>query len=241
MIRVLVPPGSLAVGREVELDESEGRHLDVRRLRDGDGAEALDGRGGVGTGILTRRGKGWQFATEIAFLEPEPSPTIIAVGAGDRDRFLWLAEKATELGATRVIPLETMTVRGVESRVRDGTVDKARRRAREACKQSGNAWIPLVDDVRSVEGFAASFPGVRWFLADKAGGACGPIGVQEPVGWLIGPESGFGLHDIEVIDNVLKPDRVALARHMLRFETAALAALAITEQQRLIALKRRTG
>ena len=98
-----------------------------------------------------------------------------------------------------------------------------------------------MDDVRSVEGFAASFPGVRWFLADKAGGACGPIGVQEPVGWLIGPESGFGLHDIEVIDNVLKPDRVALARHMLRFETAALAALAITEQQRLIALKRRTG
>ena len=83
MIRVLVPPGSLAVGREVELDESEGRHLDVRRLRDGDGAEALDGRGGVGTGILTRRGKGWQFATQIAFLEPEPSPTIIAVGAGD--------------------------------------------------------------------------------------------------------------------------------------------------------------
>ena len=42
-------------------------------------------------------------------------PLILAVGAGDRERFGWLVEKAVELGVTEVIPLNTVRTRHVAS------------------------------------------------------------------------------------------------------------------------------
>ena len=51
---------------------------------------------------------------------PPPPPLCLAVGAGDRDRFAWLVEKAAELGATRVVPLETERTAGVANRLRAG-------------------------------------------------------------------------------------------------------------------------
>lgn len=241
MIRLLVPPGSVVVGATLQLEPAEAHHLDVRRVSDGTLATVLDGRGAVGRGRLTQRAGGWHFQVEAQWLEPRPATTVIAVGAGDRDRFLLVAEKAAELGVTRVVPLLTGLTRGVASRVRESTVVKARRRTHEACKQSGTAWTPTIDELRSVEELPAEFPGLRWLLADEQGDPCGSIGAHEPVGWLVGPEAGFTLVDIEIVDNVLRPDRVALSPHVLRFETAAIGAMAVTAQRRLEALRERTG
>lgn len=241
VIRLLVVPGAVAVGATLPLDPAEAHHMAVRRVAPGASATALDGRGAVGTGRLVRQGEAWALRVEVAWFEPRPPETVIAVGAGDRDRFLLVAEKAAELGVTRVIPLLTAATQGVASRVRDSTVDKARRRVRDACKQSGTAWTPLIDDLRPVDQLRNAFPSMRWLLADSRGAPCGPIGANEPVGWLIGPEAGFTLVDIEVVDNVLRPQHVGLSPHVLRFETAAISAMAVTAQRRLESLRERTG
>lgn len=239
MIRVLATPGSLTAGATVPVDAAESRHLVVRRVADGDPVQVLDGRGGVGAGVLEQSESAWQVRLEMVYLAPRPAETVLAVGGGDKDRFLLIAEKAAELGATRVVPLVTTHVHGVGTRVRDSTVDRARRRAREACKQSGSAWTPQIDDLLETDALAGAFPGLTWLLADARGGPCPAIGAHEAVGWLIGPEAGFGLPDVELLDNVLKPRLVGLAPAILRFETAAIAAMAVTAHRRLESLQRR--
>lgn len=232
MIRVFVPPGSIVAGATIALEDDEAHHLEVRRAGDRHGAHAIDGAGGIGMGALRRSGNGWLFEVEMAVIEPRPPELVLAVGAGDRDRFLLVAEKAAELGVTRVIPLETQHTRSVASRLRDGALDKARRRAQEGCKQSGNAWLPTIDPLATLSALSGVAPGVRWLLADPHGDQLPTILSQDPVGWLIGPEAGFAEAELETIDAALGATRIRLGRHVMRFETAAVAAAVLTDRAR---------
>jgi 16S rRNA (uracil1498-N3)-methyltransferase len=232
MIRVFVPPGSIATGATIALDEEEGHHLEVRRAGERTAGHALDGAGGLGMGTLRHQGGHWLFTVEMAVIEPRPPELVLAVGAGDRDRFLTLAEKAAELGVTRLIPLDTQHSRSVASKLREGAIDKARRRAREGCKQSGNAWIPAIDALATIAALPGMLPGVPWLLADPHGDDLPSRLSQEPVGWLIGPEAGFVEAELEEIGATLGATPIRLGRHVLRFETAAIAAAVLTERAR---------
>lgn len=232
MIRVLVPVGVLSDGAVVRLEEEEGHHLDVRRMADGRSVVALDGAGMRATGTVIKLGRHWELAVTSVAEEVRPVELVLAVGGGDKDRFLWLAEKAAELGVTQLVPLETTRSRNVENRLREGTLEKARRRAREACKQSGNLWAPVVHDMTAVESLAGRLPDVAWLLADPSGAQAPAIAPDAAIGWLIGPEGGFSGEDLASIARCLAPRTVVLGRHMLRFETAALAAAVITADRR---------
>ena len=145
--------------------------------------------------------------------------------------------KAAELGVTRVIPIETRLTRSVENRVRDNTIDKARKRAREACKQSGNAWFPEIDAPTDLDQLGNACPDVRWFLADARGEGLPTLGAQDAVAWLIGPEGGFTHEECAELERDLGAMRVALGRHVLRYETAAIAASVVTDTARAAALR----
>ncbi len=239
MIRVFVPPGSIATGATVALDQEEAHHLGVRRSGQHEPAHAIDGAGGLGMGRLVHHGEQWLVEIEMAVIEPRPAELVLAVGAGDRDRFLTLAEKATELGVTRVVPLETALVRSVATRTREATLEKARRRVREACKQSGNPWMPVVEPLTVLEALADLVTGVRWLLADPRGDDLPALGGQEPVGWLVGPEGGFTEDEIAFVEQELGASRTRLSRHILRYETAAIAAAVITDRARSEAVRAR--
>ncbi len=232
MIRVLVPVGALTDDAVVRLEEEEGHHLDVRRVADGGTVAALDGAGRSASGIVTREGRRWQLRAGSVTVAAQPAGLVLAVGGGDRERFLWLAEKATELGVTRLVPLETTRSRQVESRLREGTLEKARRRAREACKQSGNPWAPVIDGLTAIESLAGLVPGVRWLLADGGAEKAPPIAPDAAIGWLIGPEGGFSAADLVSVARCLAPYPVSLGPHLLRFETAAIAAAVTTADRR---------
>ncbi len=215
VIRVLV--------REGILDEDEQHHLRVKRAEAGDMVEIRDGSGLVGRGRLVRAGKQWSVEIEQSATVSPPPALVLGVGAGDRDRFGWLVEKAAELGVTAVIPLESTRTPGVASKLRDTQLERFRRRALDAIKQSGAAWAPAVEALTSVEEFAARpFTGWRW-LADAAGGPP-PAGLDaEAVTAAIGPEGGFTDVEHECLTaRAFVP--VALGPHILRFETAAVAA-----------------
>lgn len=225
--RVLVEPGTLVVGATVSLADDEAHHLRVRRADAGQGARLFDGAGVTARGVLERAGKGWLAAVEEVTQHPTAPVLVLAVGAGDRDRFLALAEKCTELGVTRLIPLVTDRSVQVETRLRESGVERARKRAREACKQSGNPWATVVDDLTAFAKLTEGDLGVRWLLADPRGMSAGSITTEDPIGWLIGPEGGFTDVETRAIKALLAAEPVQLGRHMMRFETAAIVAAAM--------------
>ena len=140
---------------------------------------------------LRRDGKRWSAHVATVRTVATPTPLWLALGAGDRDRFLSVAQECSELGVTRLIPIETERSRQVETRLRGAGVEKGRKRAREACKQSGNPWLPLIDDVTPLAELGRMATDVKWLFGEPDGVPLGALTPREPVGWLIGPEGGF--------------------------------------------------
>ena len=231
MIIVLVPHGVTA-GRRERVGEGEQHHLRVRRPGAGDLVALRDGVGLVGTGRLVASGRAWMVDVEEVERRAQPAPLTLAIGAGDRERFAWLVEKAAELGATRVVPLETERTSGVATRVRATHLAKLRGQALEAIKQCGAAWALQVEaPVALAEFAAATGGGLRW-LADAAGEAPPAALDGTPVTVVIGPEGGLSAAERSTLAEAgYRP--TVLAPHTLRFETAALAAAAAVTAARL--------
>lgn len=225
MIRVLV-------GRDGTLLEGEAHHLQVRRAEPGETVELRDGQGLVGRGTLGRAGRAWSVeVTETRRVAP-PAPMTLVVGAGDRDRFAWVVEKATELGVTAVIPLECERTAGVATRVRPQHLDRLRRQALEAVKQSGAAWAARVEEPVPLSVLLQPAAGEARWLADAEGRPAPQAVEDRPLTVVIGPEGGLtGAERERLMDAGYAAIR--LAPHTLRFETAAIAAAAAAAAGRL--------
>lgn len=231
-MRVLVPRGSAVIGQRTSLDEAEAHHLRVRRAREDEGVEVLDGAGLTGTGRLVRQGAEWLVEIQSAERQPAQAELTLAVAAGDRERFTWMAEKAVELGVTRIVPLETARTAGVASRLKPAHIEKLQRVMLEATKQCGAVWAPnLASPLPLADFLNAQIDGNRW-LADQAGVAPAPTLDQTPLTVIIGPEGGLSAEERTAILSVgYRP--VVLGANTLRFETAALAAAAAAVTARI--------
>ena len=225
MIRILVDPDG-------ELRDGEAHHLQVRRAEPGETVEVRDGEGLVARGTLRRVGKLWRVEVDARERAPSPPPLVLAVGAGDRERFAWVVEKATELGVTAVIPLESERTAGVGTRLRPQHLERLRRHALEAVKQSGAAWATRVEEPVALDTIVALQPGGARWLADVDGQVAPPVLSDEPLTVVIGPEGGFTAGER---DRLLAAgfDPIRLGAHTLRFETAAIAAAAAAVAGRL--------
>lgn len=231
VIRVLLEREQAAVGQRGKVAEGEAHHLRVRRVADGEPVSIRDGAGLIGSGRLVKVGKGWEVEVDSLERRMAPPDLTLAVGAGDRDRFAWVVEKAVELGVTSLIPLLTERTAGVATRVRPVHLAKLRRQALEAVKQSGNPWASALDEPVDLERFLArEIPGHAW-LADAAGGP--PPGILDgaPCTIVVGPEGGLTERErAAAIEAGYAP--LSLGPNMLRFETAAVAAAAVVEAAR---------
>jgi 16S rRNA (uracil1498-N3)-methyltransferase len=231
MIRLLLEREQAAIGQRGKVAEGEAHHLRVRRVRDGEVVSIRDGAGLVGTGRLVRVGKEWEVEVESLERRLAPADLTLAVGAGDRERFTWVVEKAVELGVTTLVPLETERTAGVATRVRPVHLAKLRRQALEAVKQSGNPWTCALEAPVGIDEFLRREVAGRAWLADAAGGP-----PPETIGGggctiVIGPEGGLTEQErTAAIEAGYSP--VSLGPNMLRFETAAVAAAAVVEAAR---------
>jgi len=225
MITVLLPPGRVSVGDVVPLDPAETHHLRVRRAGEAISVRLRNGRGLVGAGALRDERGSVAVVVEQAEMATRPAPLRLAVAAGDRDRFAWLVEKATELGVTDIFLIATERTAAVATRMREGQLARVRRRAFEAVKQCGAAWAPEVHPAQPMAGLLAQrLEGARW-VADVDGRAVPPAFGVGPCTILVGPEGGLSRAEQ---DSVAAAGFLAvrLAANVLRFETAALAAAA---------------
>ncbi len=193
------------------LGPDDRHHLErVLRLRPGDPLTVSDGAG---------RWRSCRFGTELEpvgeiRVEQRRSPELtIAFAPVKGDRPEWVVQKLTELGIDKMVLLETerSVVRWVPERA-DRQIDRLHKVAREAAMQCRRCYLPVVEGVVSV-GEASTWPGVA--RADVGGSS--PT-LDRPV-VLIGPEGGW-----TAAERAQVPAAVGLADHVLRAETAAVAA-----------------
>ncbi len=220
-----------AVGATCVLDEHAARHMRVLRLDSGALVGVRDGQGHVGAGHLVRLTK-TQAHIEIRDVEViAPLPAVhLLVPVADRDRMLWLAEKACELGCTSWRPVLWRRSRSVSPRG-EGVVfqQKVLARMTSALAQSEGAWLPQPFPEATLErALVAAPPGDRVVL-DPAGApmvGSTATALQEPMVLAIGPEGGIEADELKALVAAgFRP--VRLGPTILRFETAAVAALAI--------------
>ena len=220
--------GPIEAGRVAELGESEAHHVRVRRLEAGTHVRLVNGAGTVATGTLERVTKASaSVEVEGAFQVPRPAAIHLLAPVGDRDRMLWLGEKASELGLTSWRGILWQRSRGVSPRG-EGEAFHAKLRTRmiSALTQSGGAWLPdVLPDARLEEIIETSAPGA-WFLLDGAGDPILSSSVTAPLTIAVGPEGGLedGEREKMIAAGWLP---VSLGATTLRFETAGTAALAI--------------
>ncbi|HKN40463.1 MAG TPA: RsmE family RNA methyltransferase [Acidimicrobiia bacterium] len=197
-----------------ELATEDRHHLErVLRLRPGEQLTVSDGAG---------RWRLCRFATELELagpvqVEPRPEPEItVALALTKGERLEWAVQKLTELGVDRIVPLAA-----ARSVVRwDGDrgvahVDRLRRVARQAAMQSRRVRLPVVAGVHDFA-TAASLPGAA--MAERGGH---PPTLATPV-VLVGPEGGWDEAELAA-----PLPTVGLGPHVLRAETAAVAAAAL--------------
>lgn len=219
-------PGKLLV-----LDGREAKHAcAARRLIEGDELVLFDGLGAVATSqINTIEARGGAVHVQVIEREHHPAvrPVMLAVAPPKGDRLWTMLNMLTQLGMTMFTPL--LCRHGVV-KPRPAMADRAQRIFLEACKQSRQAFVPVVGEPQSPAQIAqsAAARGERILLAHPSGAAIHSAlceaSPDEPLVLMIGPEGGFT--DDEVIEVQSGGGSVVgLGRSTLRVETAAVAML----------------
>jgi len=229
-----------SVGAHAALGEDDAHHIRVLRLAIGDRVGLRDGAGNTGAGVLVRVSKSQALVEveETAYVDP-PAPIHLLVPVADRERMLWLAEKAAELNVATWRPVLWQRSKSVSPRG-EGVTYRAKVRARmlSAMLQSRSAWIPEIFPESPPErAIAALSPdGVRLTL-DASGAPVPAAPVIAPVTLAIGPEGGFEPSELALLADA-GFRACTLGPSVLRFETAAIAAIAVARSLLLTSVTR---
>ena len=231
----------VAAGR-LRLSKPEAHHaVAVLRVREGDHVRVLDGRGGELICRVESKGRrevSLQVLEEVRHSKPHGELVLIQSIVKGKAMEL-IVQKATELGASRIIPLITeRTVARPDPSEFESKAEKWRGVAVEALKQCGAPWLPLIDQPRELGNLLEG--GLEWDLSlvaaldDERCEARDRIEsyVKEDnpfprtVSIWIGPEGDFTPMELEEIQSAgVAP--FGLGPLTLRSETASMAALAI--------------
>jgi 16S rRNA (uracil1498-N3)-methyltransferase len=220
-------------GTVVLLDEDAAHHLRVRRLATGDRVFLADGAGTHAIGAIVRLGKkDAEVSIDDVTRTVRPPAIHMLVPIADRDRMMWCAEKCAELGAASWTPVMWVRSRSVSPRGEgDAFAERVRARMTSALVQSRAPWLPEVrGDVGLSSALSRLEQGGTRLALDQAGTSIGLQDFTEPVTIAVGPEGGM-----EPLEHALLRDAgfrtVSLGANVLRFETAAVAALAIVRSK----------
>lgn len=218
-----------AAGATLTLGEEVARHVQVTRLALGERVALRDGAGGMGRGILARIARATVVVdVEESVFSPRPPAIHLLPPIADRDRMLWLGEKAAEFGISSWRPVMWRRSNSVSPRGEGPTFHrKLRSRMVSALLQSGGAWLPDIFPEATVQaGLAAMSPGGSRILLDKNGAAADFTALSAPVSVVLGPEGGLEQFERDAcIEAGCQP--LGLSATTLRFETAGVAGLAI--------------
>lgn len=249
MLRAYHPFAVPADAATLALSADESRHLaKVLRARPGEAVEAFDGNGGVFSGkIIGGDAKALAVSVEARERVPAPRCRIALAQAMPKGSLMDdVVRQATEIGVARIFPLasERCEVKLDAARAAH-KLERWRSIAVEACKQSGNRFLPEIAPVRTPAEFFAALAeeargnAVLRIVASLETGTrfCSEImreRVAEPpeeILWLVGPEGDFSPEEYAAARAAgFVPAR--LGANVLRAVTAAVYTLSVADQMR---------
>lgn len=217
--------GPLGPGISIMLDAGQANYLgNVMRLQIGDEALLFDGASGEWLARVADAGKKrMTLDIERRTAEQEAVPDVwLAFAPVKRTPTDWLVEKATELGAARLIPV--ITQRTIVDRVK---LERLEAIAIEAAEQCRRTSLPEIAEPRPLARLLAQRDDRTLYFADEEGGERAADAFKPgPALLLIGPEGGFTDDERKLIRAAPSSVAISLGPRILRAETAALAALA---------------
>jgi 16S rRNA (uracil1498-N3)-methyltransferase len=218
------------------LPEAAARHAQVLRLQPGSDVTLFDGSGGEWTARIDVMGKRDVTATPLLHqaIERElPCRVTLALAMPSGERMDFVVEKATELGAARIVPLTS------ERSVLRLSGERAEKRrahwqaiAVAACEQCGRNRVPEVCPPQPLAAWLGTLACVepraaneqRWLLGWRDAQPWSAASAASVI-TLSGPEGGFTA-DEEALSLAHGFVTVALGARVLRADTAPLAAMA---------------
>jgi 16S rRNA (uracil1498-N3)-methyltransferase len=224
----------LAETGEVKLDPQQTNYLlNVLRLQTQARVLLFNGRDGEFESTLapTSR-KGASLIVGRRMRPQETPPDVDYLFAPLKHaRLDYMAQKAVEMGARRLMPL--ITRRTQAARV---NLERLRLNAIEACEQCGVIWAPEVAAPQTLVKTLSHWPAGRLIVfcdeeAPQANplDALGEVSAESGVGLLVGPEGGFDEDERAAILALPSVLRLSLGPRILRADTAAVAALALIQ------------
>jgi 16S rRNA (uracil1498-N3)-methyltransferase len=176
----------------------------------------------------------------LSEVEAEPAlPVTLLLSIFKFDRMEWIIEKATELGAERIIPMSARRSEKHLVQAATARVERWRRVAREAAKQSRRSDVPVVEDLvllKSAVHIRPAHPGLSLLLAEQErtttlfatvqSALQRPIQEKPAVHLAVGPEGGWTA-DEEALFTREGWQPVSLGPRILRAETAGITAMAV--------------
>ncbi len=234
----------LGPGQPVALTREQAHYLfGVMRLAPGDPVALFNGQEGEWRAVVAETGKrGGTLTCETQTAAQRRPPDLWLLFAPiKKARTDFIVEKAVEMGAARICPVQTEYTNS--ERIRR---DRLQAHAVEAAEQCGGTFVPEVADLARLDRVLADWPADRQiFFCDEAlagdgassflkySGERAPASGAEPPSSaiLIGPEGG--LSDSERVRLAAMPaaHAVALGPRILRADTAAVAALTLWQAQ----------
>jgi 16S rRNA (uracil1498-N3)-methyltransferase len=214
----------LTEGTTVKLDATQANYLgNVLRLGADSELLVFDGVSGEWRARIAEAAKKrMALIVERKTREPEIIPDVwLAFAPVKRAQTNWLVEKATELGAARLVPV--MTRRTVAERVK---LERLESIAIKAAEQCGRTRVPEIAQPVQLRRFVEEIdPARHLYFADEGGGDPLVSTVREgPAVILVGPEGGFTDEERALVRGS-GARAISLGPRILRAETAALASL----------------
>lgn len=221
---------ALQAGQTVDLSREQANYLfNVMRLGQGADVALFNGRDGEWRARVSDAGKrGGTLMCEVQTAPLMPPPDLWLLFAPiKKARTDFIVEKAVEMGAARIIPVQTDFTNA--ERIRQ---DRLQAHAVEAAEQCGGTFVPEVADLTRLDRLLADWPEGRGLIfADEtlAGADASLAAAPKRNSWaiLIGPEGGFSPAERDRLRGLPFVVPIALGPRILRADTAAVAALTL--------------
>jgi 16S rRNA (uracil1498-N3)-methyltransferase len=226
----------LAPGASIALDKAQANYLvNVLRLKPDDTVLVFNTRDGEWQANLATTGKRASALAVSAQTRPQTAPADLhyLFAPLKHARLDYMVQKAVEMGVSRLQPV--MTRHAQVGRV---NLDRMQANAIEAAEQCGILTLPDIAPPATLDAMIAGWDPARLLVfCDEDAEASDPMaalaaarsGTRAPLAVLVGPEGGFAADERAALLRLPNVVRLALGPHILRADTAAVAALTLVQ------------
>lgn len=223
----------LAPGQSVPLTRDQAHYLfGVMRQAVGGQVALFNGQDGEWLAELAEAGKRGGVLTCVQQTKPLqlPPDLWLLFAPIKKTRTDFIVEKAAEMGAARIMPVQTEFTNS--ERIRQ---DRLQAHAVEAAEQCGGTFVPEVADLQRLDRVLDAWPEDRRLMfcdEAKVGSALRLTAEEKGQPWaiLIGPEGGFSERERARLTGLSFSHVVSLGPRILRADTAAVAAMTLWQQ-----------